>query len=433
MFRGLAGRHATLLRKSRSFRLLFLATLGSGLGTRLAVVALIVDVYDRTGSGKWVGALLVADFLPTIAIGLLLGSLVDRLPRRALMIGSDLVSMAAFCVLPFAGSAAVVVALAGVVGFASGFFRPAVYAGLPNLVEEPDLARANGLLQSIASVAWMVGPLVGGVLLSVSSADTAYFVNAGTFLFSAVLIAQIPNRLLQSDRALSEGHWRDLGEGFRLARRSRALAAVLVVWTLVMVMLAHVDVAEVELAKVAFDAGNLGLGLMMAAAGLGLAVGSLWAGTLTDRRGTPTVYVGSIAVMALAIFAAAIAPNVWVAVACLVGFGVGNGIAVVANSLLVQGGAPDRLRGRAFTLVMSANYIGLLVAMVVAGVLTDAIGARWTWGVAAIAGGIAALTAVPFVRGLDDLGNAEEPMPLLVDDELAASTAPAASVRAVGD
>jgi MFS family permease len=431
VFRRLAGRHATLLRKSKSFRLLFLATLGSGLGTRLAVVALIVDVYDRTHSGKWVGALLVADFLPTIAIGLLLGSLVDRLPRRALMIGSDLVRLMAFCALPFAGSAAVVVALAGVVGFANGFFRPAVYAGLPNLVDDADLPDANGLLQTIENVAWAVGPLIGGVLLSISGPDAAYWVNAVTFLFSALLITRIPNRLLQSAQALSEGHWRDLAEGFRLARRSRPLATVLVVWTIVMVMLAHVDVAEVTLAKVAFDAGNFGLGVMMAAAGVGLAAGSLIAGTLAERRATSTVYAGSIAVMALAIFAAAIAPNVWVAVACLVGFGVGNGVALVANSLLVQRGAPDHLRGRAFTLVMSVNYSALLIAMLVAGAVTDAFGARWAWVIASMAGGAAALIAVPMTRGADVRAAPGGPTPLPV--EVGVSTAPAPDARAVGD
>ncbi len=431
MLRRLAGRHATLLRKSKSFRLLFLATLGSGLGTRLAVVALIVDVYDRTQSGKWVGALLVADFLPTIAIGLLLGSLVDRLPRRALMIGSDLVRMIAFCALPFAGSAAVVVGLAGVVGFANGFFRPAVYAGLPNLVDEADLARANGLLQTIENVAWTVGPLAGGILLSISGPDAAYWVNAATFLFSAVLLTRIPNRLLQSEKALSEGHWRDLAEGFRLARRSRALVTVLVVWTIVMVMLAHVDVAEVKLAKVAFEAGNFGLGLMMAAAGFGLACGSLMAGSLTDRRTMTTVYAGSIAVMALGIFAAAIAPNVWVAVGCLVGFGIGNGVALVANSLLIQRGAPDHLRGRAFTLVMSVNYMALLVAMLVAGAITDAFGARWAWAVAAMAGGVAALIAVPLTRRTDVRIAAEGPIPLPVDVGVPAAAARGA--RALGD
>ena len=60
----MAGRQLDLLRRARDFRLLFLAAVGSGLGSRLAVMALMVDVWDRTHSGKWVAALLVADFVP---------------------------------------------------------------------------------------------------------------------------------------------------------------------------------------------------------------------------------------------------------------------------------------------------------------------------------------------------------------------------------
>src|SRR6266487_6671182 len=80
-----------LLGREPTFRRLFLATIGSGAGTWLALVALEVDIYERTGSSAWIAALLIADLLPTFAIGLLVGPLVDRLSRRSLMINADLV------------------------------------------------------------------------------------------------------------------------------------------------------------------------------------------------------------------------------------------------------------------------------------------------------------------------------------------------------
>jgi len=114
-----------LLRRSPSFAYLFLATAGSSVGTYLAAVALTVDVYDETGSGVWVAALLIADFLPIVLVGLLLGPLVDRLSRRRLMIVSDLVRCGVFAALPFVDSPAAVVGLAAVSGIATGFFVPA--------------------------------------------------------------------------------------------------------------------------------------------------------------------------------------------------------------------------------------------------------------------------------------------------------------------
>src|SRR5206468_4402666 len=81
------------------FRLLFLSTLGSSIGTFLAAIALAIDVKDRTNSGLWVGAVLIVEFLPTIFVGLTLGPLLDRLERRSLMVGADLVRAAVFCAL----------------------------------------------------------------------------------------------------------------------------------------------------------------------------------------------------------------------------------------------------------------------------------------------------------------------------------------------
>jgi MFS family permease len=255
------GRRLELLGRAPSFRRLFLATLGSGLGTWLAYVALTVDVFERTDSGSWVAALLIADFLPIVVVGFLLGPLVDRLSRRRLMIASDLVRFAVFCALPFAGSAAMIVALAAVAGMATGLFRPALYAGVPNLVDEQDLPSANSLLQSVENLTWALAPLIGGVLVAASSADVTYWVNAVTFLVSAALLARIPHRLLQAARAESRGHLRDLVDGATLVVRSAALLAVLVTWNLFMFASAGVNVAEVVLAEVSFDSGAFGFGL----------------------------------------------------------------------------------------------------------------------------------------------------------------------------
>ena len=393
-------RQLELFQRFPSFGMLFLATFGSGLGTWLAFVALTVDVYDRTHSGPWVSALLIADFLPMIAIGLLFGPLLDRLSRRGLLVASDLARFGVFCALPFATSAAQIVALAAAAGFATGFFRPAVYAGLPNLVADGDLPRANSLLQTIENVTTTAGPLVGGILVSTSSPDTAYWLNAATFLFSALLLLRIPGRL-QARVAPSQGHLRDLRAGFALVRRARPLLTVLVAWNVAMLANAGVNVAEVVLAKVSFDAGDFGFGLLVAAAGLGLVGGSLAAGPLLERRPTREVYGGSLAVMAVGTALAAVSPSVWVAAVCVVLSGAGNGSTVVCNALLVQRGAPDELRGRAFTVLMSSTAVSLGAGMIAAGVLTNALGARWVWGIAAAILAVAAALGLALARGIE--------------------------------
>ena len=391
-------RQSGLLRRTSAFRLLFLATFASGLGTWIAVIALTVDVYDRTGSANWVSALLVADFLPSVAIGLLFGPLIDRLSRRRIMVVADLVRVGIFAVLPFTTSAGQIVALAAAAGFATGFFRPASYAGLPNLVDADDLPAANSLLRGSEYLSWTIGTAVGGIIVAVAGPDPAYIVNAVTFLVSAALILGIPPRLLQAAVAVSRGHWRDIADGFSIVFRSRVLLAVFFAWNLVMLALAGINVAEVVLAKEVFNGGDVGFGLMWAASGFGLLIGSLWAPRWLELRGIVFVYVGALFLLGFGAFTAALSPNVWVALPCMAIGGIGNGAAVVYNSLLVQRGAPDHLRGRVFTVIMSTTYAVLGLGMVIAGPLTDAVGAREVFALAAVCAAGGAIVGLVFLR-----------------------------------
>lgn len=393
-------RRLDLLRRSPEYRRLLLATLGSGGGTYLAAIALTVDVFDRTGSGSWVSALLIAEFLPIVLVGLLLGPLVDRLSRRGILIGSDLIRAAVFAALPFAGSATAIVALAGMAGIATGLFRPAVYAGMPNLVSDEDLPSANSLLQTADNLAWMIGPVAGGALLAAQGPDLAYWLNAASFVLSATLLARIGAVRLQSGSVESRGHWHDLGDGFRAVLRSRVLLLVLVVWNVVLIGNAAVNVAEVVLAKVSLDAGDLGFGILVGASGLGLTLGSFAAAPLLERIGLRRSYGGAIALMGIGFGVGAVAPSLPLAVAGVVVAAFGNGAAVVCNSLLVQRAAPDEVRGRVFTVIMSSNYALLGIGMAVAGPLVDAFGARWLWGGASVAFLAAALTAAVMGRGV---------------------------------
>jgi MFS family permease len=391
-------RQRAVFRSSPSFRLLFGSYLVSGLGTFLAVVALSVDVWDRTHSGVWVSALLIADFLPAVAIGLLLGPLVDRLSRKRLLVGADVVRVVVFVLLAFTVSTGQIVALALLAGIATGFARPAAYAGLPNLVSAADLPQANGLLRLAEQLTITFGALIGGIVVAAAGPDPAYIVNAVSFAVSGLLLLRIPRALLQRGKAESRGHWHDVGEGFRLVLHSRPLLTVLLSWNLAMLTVAFVNVSEIVLAKVSFDAGDFGFGLLWSANGLGAVIGALFASTWLERRGMTVLYGLAIGLMGVADIGAAVSPNVWIAFWCVVLSGIGNATALVCNTLLVQRGAPDQMRGRAFTLIMGTNFAVLGIGMVIAGPLVDAVGARWVWGIAGGLGLVAAAAGYTMLR-----------------------------------
>jgi MFS family permease len=370
-----------LVRRSPAFGLLFLATAGSGFGTYVAAIVLTVHVYDGAESnrGLWVAGLLIADFLPIVLIGLLFGPLVDRLSRRWLMVVSDLVRFGVFAALPFVDDPATIVVLAGIAGIATGFFRPAAYAGLPNLVPDDELTNANSLLQVIETLAWMLGPVVGGLMYAAWGPSVPYAVNAVTFLVSAALIAGISESRLRSEESLTRGHWRDVSDGIRLVLTSAPLRTVLIVWNVVLVGSAAINVAEVFFARETLDAGTVGFGVLVAASGVGLALGAYLAAPALGKVGLRRHYAGSIGLMAVGWGGAAFAPSIWVAVPLVIGGAAGNGAAIICNQILVQRGAPDRYRGRVLATIMSANYAVLGLAMGAAGVLTDQYGARAVW------------------------------------------------------
>jgi MFS family permease len=394
-------RQLSLLGRAPEYRLLFFATLTSSFGTLFALLALAVDVKDRTDSGVWVSALMIAQFLPSVAVGLLAGPFIDRLPRKLLMVCADVTRALIFCLLPFLGSPGAIVALAAVAGFATGFFRPAVYAGLPNLVEAGDLPAANSILQAVENVSWTVAPPLAGLIVAAWGPHAAYWINAVSFVLSAALILGIPRRLLQVGEALSRGHWRDLADGMQLVVRVRPLLTVLVAWTIATAGIALIDVGEPFLAKDTFDAGDFGYGLMFGSIGLGLALGSFGVGLSLERRPIGVVYGGTIGLAAIGYGLAGLSPDVWVASVCCVVAGIGNGGANVCNALLVQRGAPDELRGRAFTVIMSTNYLFFGLGFVVAGVMRDAVGPRWVWGAAALLLAVASVAAWTLAQGAD--------------------------------
>ncbi len=406
----------TLLSRAPDFRRLFIATAGSALGTYLTAAVLALQINHLTHSGRWISALLVADFLPIAAIGLTLGPLIDRLSRKRLMVTADLARCAVFCALPFVTRPAAIVGLAAVSGIATGFFKPAAYAGLPNLVDgDEDLTEANALFGSAENAAWMIGPILAGLLYQLSGARPAYIINAVTFLFSALLVARIPAVRLQATTALTRGYWRDVADGFGVVFRTPQLRTVLIVWNVVMAGNAALNVGEVFFATDSLHSKGIGYGVLVSSTGVGLILGSLAAPFVMGQVSIRRVYPGAILIMAVGAFAASRAPSIWVAAPLAAFMTAGNAAAIVCNQLLLQRGAPDAMRGRSIAVIMSSTYITLTIATAVAGPLKDAFSGRALW---AFAGGVyLAGSAVAFVLIRLLPRTVDQPAAVLVEPE----------------
>ncbi len=378
----------------------------------MATIALTADLTARTESPWWVSLLFVVTFIPAIVVGLVAGPLIDRLSRKRLIVNADLVRFGVFLVLPFVHSPTGIIVLAAIAGFANSVFRPAVLAGVPNLVEQDDLAHGTSLLQATDWAAAAIGPVVGGLIVSAWGASTVYWINAATFLFSAALIVRIPAQLLQSRQAITRGHWRDLADGIAAFKHSAALKTALIAFGFAMFAVGLNNVAEIFLAEHALHRGAFGYGLLWTATGIGLVAGSLVSGSLLERRELRIAYPLSFLPWALGLLLAGLAPTIWFAAAAMVLSGFGNGLAFPLTVVIVQRSTSDQLRGRVLTVIISAHNAILGIAMVAAGALTEGIGPRWTYVIAACSLAAGSVTAFVLLRGLRT--------PVVVADERAA-------------
>lgn len=365
----------------------------------MATIALTADIKARTDSTWWVSLLLIVTFLPSVVVGLAFGPLVDRLSRKRLIVNADLVRLVVFVALVFVRSPVVIVVLAAVAGIANSFFRPAVLAGVPNLVDEDDLAHGTSLLQATDWAAAAIGPVLGGAIVGSSGADVVYWINAATFLFSAALILKIPAQLLQSQQAITRGHWRDLVDGMSAFRRSPPLQTVLIAFGFAMFAAGLNNVAEIFLAEDALHRGAFGYGLLWTATGIGLVIGGVISGSVLEKRDVRIVYPLVFLPWAAGLLGAGIAPNLWVAAAAMVLAGFGNGLAFPLTVLIVQRNSTDVLRGRVFTVIISAHNAVLGLSMLAAGALTQLAGPRWTYGLASALLVVASVTAFALFRG----------------------------------
>jgi predicted MFS family arabinose efflux permease len=384
----------SLLRRSPHFRSLFVSRAVSEFGTWFAYIALTVVVYERTGSARWVSALLLLDLLPSIALGYLAGRLLDRVVRKRLLVGAELVSAGVFVGLALVDSLGALFALAAVAGIASSVFRPSIRAAIPSLVDDRDLPQANSLVRTAAAAAVLAGPPFAGVLVGVGGTTFVLSLNAASFAVSAALVARIPRDRLQSAPQPKAGR----GSNARRLFAPPALRAVLVSWTLSQLAWGLVNVSEVVVARRVFHVGAAGFGLLAACAGAGLLGGSLASGRLAERVSTGVLYRNALLVAALGLGVGATARWFWLALVCAGIGAAGNALALAAADLTIQRGvAPERL-GEAFGVFYACVTAAAVTATAAAGFAIDALGGRTAWGLAAATALVSAAVAVTLSR-----------------------------------
>lgn len=373
------GGYIDLLRRNWRFRRLWYGQITSQLGDWLDAIALYTILLKLTGKGEAVGALLVAQFLPSTVVGLGAGVVVDRLPRKWVMVVADLGCAALVLLFLFVHDVSQVWIIYVVtvlkVGLTS-FFEPAREAVVPTLAAREDLVLANGLSGVTWSVMLTGGAALGGLVVGTLGTEAAFLLDSASFFLSAAITASIPIDEPHLEAPSPAGPFFDLLEGFRylfghgdvaLYATSKSL------WSLGGGVLVLLTLYGREVFPLG-ENGGLSIGLLYAARGVGAGLGPLlalrWGGdgvVFLRRMIGPGFFL-----MALGYVLLGATDNLPLAALVLVLAHIGGSTQWVFSTALLQLTVPQRLQGRIFAVELAMLTLATSVSSYATGVAADA-------------------------------------------------------------
>lgn len=383
-----AGQGMTAPLRLREYRLLFSGQCVSNIGDWLDFIALAVLIaYVWEMGPASLAGLSMAIAIPWVFASPFAGVLVDRWPKKHVLIGSDLLRAAFVASLILAPSLPVLLILVFLKTTVATFFGPAEQATIRMLVPEKQLHQANALSQLVLQSAKIIGPALGGLLVAVTSPQVAFGVDAATFLLSAAILARM--RPIDDPRAArgrgagdedeeeeGGGYWAELREGLAYIVGRRALVLCIVGLGATLFLLFCFD----TLSPLAFQ--QLGVskalfGLAVAGIGAGGVLGTIAVGRYGGNvspfallGGGTAIVGGCVALMGFALVSdVGLPPWFWTPV--LVVVGVASAGILVASPTIIQKETPPELMGRVSTSATSLPTGLQMLAPIVGAALAE--------------------------------------------------------------
>ncbi|NTW97983.1 MAG: MFS transporter [Oscillochloris sp.] len=376
--------YVALLRGNQPFRRLWYGQVISQLGDWLDSIALFTLLLGLTGSGEAVGTLLVAQFLPGALVGPFAGVVVDRLPRRLVLIASDIgraLLVLLLLLVRDAGDIWIVYLAVTLKVVLTSFFEPARSAITPDLCSREELVAANAISGATWSAMLALGAALGGLVVGTLGVQASFLIDSATYVISAVLISTVRvgggqaaggRRTSASSVEPQEagGVLRELGEGLRYIFTHREVAWLTfskMLWSMGGGVLLLLALFGRELFPLGRD-GALSIGLLYAARGVGAGIGPILAQRLFgDGQHVLRRAIGlSFFLSALGYIGFGYAPALGIAMIAVVFAHVGGSIQWVFSTALLQMRLPSQLRGRVFAI----EYAGLTLTTALSSYLT---------------------------------------------------------------
>lgn len=393
----------------RAFRLLWLGSVVSSLGTAVGGVVFTWVVFTTSHSPVYVALLGIVGFLPSVVFGLLAGALVDRMDRRRLMVACDVArlatlgGLAAYTWIFGVNLPALLLAALAVAAF-STVFRPATNAAIPRLLPESEYTDGNGLLMASTTVAGFVGSPVGGILVITVGVVGGLLANALTFGFSGAMIFL----MVIPPLAGTEGPpgtprsslLSDVREGIRYLRSQKPLLWITLSGMVANFFLSLFFAFVVIYTSVQLHQGATGFGIVLAASAAGWGIGAILPGRIGTDRAPALWYAGAWTSVGVVIVAIALVHDLPSATVLSLAFGILGGLGNTTFFSSVQRHVPAHLLGRYFATDEAGSFAMIPAGQVAGGLLILSVGIGETYLLAGIGAFVCSglLLLVPSVR-----------------------------------
>jgi MFS transporter, DHA3 family, macrolide efflux protein len=397
--------------RNRNFRLLWASQAVSQIGDGLTKVALLWFVYQLTGSALKMTIIGLLQTIPPLLLSPLVGVYLDRLPKKLVMVSLDVIRACLIGLIPILYafdllSLEILFILVFFTAIFSTAFGPALAASLPLLVKPSELMSANSLLQSTTNMGVLIGPAICGILIAWLGTENVLYVDAATFILSALCLLPITRKLLtpgtgafKTKSKISE----DLMVGMQYVFREKPVLRSLLCTTVFYTLGASAFIYVLPLfVNDHIEADPMWLGWLWSAMGAGMLVTSCALGCVKtlDRKvkfiliafsmilgGTAlqllahshSVAWGFILVTIIGASTAAFTPIVW---------------------SIIQESTPNHLMGRVFTLINTASMAMASGGMVAFGGIADSFGSMAGISMIGVVFLITGIVAVFFNRGV---------------------------------
>lgn len=335
------------------------------LGNVVAVTALTLDFHDR-GIGAWaVAGVLAAGALPIVLLAPVVGSLVDLLDSRQLIVLSSLWQSAACVLLAVIEQPQVVLLLVALNACGTAVTNPLFLALVSAMVPEKDMAAANSVQQGAVTIAMMAGPAVGGLLAGLTGgARVPLLLDAAVFVVVAGAGLLISTRRQPSPSAAPSAR-----AGIAMLFTDRVLGAAVALAVLLPLVVHLIYVAQVYLVRDTFGASGLAFGLLQATHMVGLLIGTAVASQLNTMRRIMLSTPVSAAVMSVAIVLIGLIASLPAAFALYVVAGVCMSMVSVSVGTLLLLRTPGSAIGRVMASFTAVHRAAGLVAYGLGGII----------------------------------------------------------------